>query len=211
MKNTGNKVLKGLGFCTTVGTIAVAGYLTYNIVYQNVNYTIASENARNAYNERSVDFDDLSLDKDLSKYVFNKTGVKVEENEYFKEINLKISEATTLEELKDVAISYVQGYFEYNNHNLDKTSVGLAMDGEKGVITYNDDVIGFDPDAEVVIGDLVETIGDIKYGTSKLTDDELKKELVKQMLLSQLYEVVTINGKQLTLRPLKCPNDEFTI
>ena len=151
------------------------------------------------------------MNDELSKYVFNKTGVKVEENEYFKEINLKISEATTLEELKDVAISYVQGYFEYNNHNLDKTSVGLAMDGEKGVITYNDDVIGFDPDAEVVIGDLVETIGDIKYGSSKLTDDELKKELVKQILLSQLYEVVTINGKQLTLRPLKCPNDEFTI
>ena len=85
------------------------------------------------------------------------------------------------------------------------------MDNEKGIITYNGDVIGFDPDAEVVIGDLIETIGDIKYGTSKLTDDELKKELVKQMLLSQLYEVVTINGKQLTLRPLKCPNDEFTI
>ena len=211
MKDTTNKTLKGLGFCTTVGAIAVAGYLAYNVVYQNVNYAFASENARNTYNERSVDFDDVSLDEDLSKYVFNKTGVKVEENEYFNEVNLKINEATTLEELKDIAISYVQGYFEYNNNSLDKDCVDLALDGEKGVITYNDDVMGFDPDAEVVIGNLIETIGDIKYNTSELTNEELKKELVKQMLLSQLYEVVTINSKQLTLRPLKCTNDEFTI
>lgn len=211
MENTGNKLLKGLGFCTTVGAIAVAGYLAYNIVYQNVNYAIASENARNTYNERNVDFDDVSLDEDLSKYVFNKTGVDVSKDEYFKEVNLKINEATTLEELKEVAISYIQGYFEYNNIRLDKTSVDLALDGEQGVITYDDRVMRFDPDAEVVFGDLIETIGDIKYETGDLTDEELKKKLVKQILLSELYEVVTINEQQLTLRPVKCPNDEFTI
>lgn len=211
MENTGNKLLKGLGFCTTVGVIAVAGYLAYNVVYQNVNYAIASENARNTYNERNVDFDDVSLDEDLSKYVFNKTGVDVSKDEYFKEVNLKINEATTLEELKEVAISYIQGYFEYNNIRLDKTSVDLALDGEQGVITYDDRVMRFDPDAEVVFGDLIETIGDIKYETGDLTDEELKKKLVKQILLSELYEVVTINEQQLTLRPVKCPNDEFTI
>lgn len=211
MENTGNKLLKGLGFCTTAGAIAVAGYLTYNVVYQNVNYAIASENARNTYNERNVDFDDVSLDEDLSKYVFNKTGVDVSKDEYFKEVNLKINEATTLEELKEVAISYIQGYFEYNNIRLDKTSVDLALDGEQGVITYDDRVMRFDPDAEVVFGDLIETIGDIKYETGDLTDEELKKVLVKQILLSELYEVVTINEQQLTLRPVKCPNDEFTI
>ena len=211
MKDTTNKTLKGLGFCTTVGAIAVAGYLAYNVVYQNVNYAIASENARNTYNERNVDFDDVSLDEDLSKYVFNKTGVDVSKDEYFKEVNLKINEATTLEELKEVAISYIQGYFEYNNIRLDKTSVDLALDGEQGVVTYDDRVMRFDPDAEVVFGDLIETIGDIKYETSDLTDEELKKVLVKQILLSELYEVVTINEQQLTLRPVKCPNDEFTI
>ena len=143
--------------------------------------------------------------------VFNKTGVDVSKDEYFKDVNLKINEATTLEELKEVEISYIQGYFEYNNIRLDKTSVDLALDGEQGVITYDDRVMRFDPDAEVVFGDLIETIGDIKYETGDLTDEELKKKLVKQILLSELYEVVTINEQQLTLRPVKCPNDEFTI
>lgn len=211
MKKAAKMSLKSFGYTAGFGVLAVAGYLAYNVVYKNVNYTLAIKNARNTYDERSMEFDDVSLDKDLSKYVFNKTGVDVSKDEYFKGINLKISDATTLEELKDIAVSYIQEYFEYNNVHLDKTSVNLALDGENGIVTYGDTVLRFDADAEIVFGDLIETINDIKYKTSELTDEELKKVLVKQILLSELYEIVTINEKQLTLRPVKCPNDEFTI
>lgn len=210
MKDESNKLLSGIGFCSAVGAIAVAGYLTYNVVYQNVNYTIASSNARNTYEERSLDFDDVSLDEDLSKYVFNKTGIKVEENEYFKEVNLKINEATTLDELRTIAVDYIRGYLKYNSSRLDKKTIDLVIDDEQSSITCDSGIIRFDPDAEIVFGGMIETLANIKYGTSELNEEGLKEELVKQILLSQLYEVVTINERQLTLRPLDCPNDKFT-
>lgn len=210
MKKATKIGLKSFGLATGVGAIVIVGYLTYNVVYENVNYTIANKNARDTYSERTVKFDGVSLDKDLSKYVFNKTGVNVGKDSYFEEVNQKINENLSLEELEEIATSYIRGYFEHNNSMLDDENIGLLVGGEKGSITYNGREIGLDPDAEAVFGDLIKTIGDIKFGTSDLEEEELKEKLVKQILASELYEVVTINEKQLTLRPAKCPNDDFT-
>jgi len=211
MENENNKKSSKLGFWITSGLIVVAGYLTYNTVYQNVNYRLSSEKARDTYNDRMAEFSDLSLDGDLSKYVFNETGLDVSENEYYEEFNKKLVNVKSLNELEKLAISYIRGYFEYNNIRLHASDVDLLIDGEEVFITYENDEVGLDADAEVVFKEMVKTIAEIRNGNSNLSEEELKNKLIAQILVSQTYETVTINSEQLTLRPQKLPNDSFTI
>ena len=73
------------------------------------------------------------------------------------------------EELKEVAIDYIDGYMKYNSSRLVNKSIDLVVDNEQGNITCDSGVINFDPDAEVVFGSMIETLADIKYGTSDMS------------------------------------------
>lgn len=205
-----NKDFSVFKFVLGAGVIAVSGYLAYNVTYNNVNFIISKNNAEDTYNERIAKFDDLRLNSDLSRYIFNKTGIKVEDDYYFDNYNTLLENTSDKDDLCNIVIDYIKGYFEKNNMSLNGELIGFSIDEDNNTyITYDGNCINLDSDAEFIFGNLIRSVDNIKNNITSLELDDAKKDVFKQVLVSETYEVVTINEKQLTLRPIEFEKNIF--
>lgn len=161
------------------------GSTAYNEGFKYSNETLAEKHATEDYNDIKKKISGIEVDKNLTDRIYSVTGIFVGEEEYFKEVNLKLESITSKEDLEVFATKYIKKYIDITNEYIEEDKLTVAPDGK---IYYHGNVLELDHDAMYVLENMINTLKNGENITSLTDELQYIDDLKRQLLISQVYE-----------------------
>ncbi len=178
--------------------ILLIGKKSFDTTYEQTEERIEMEHAKKDYQEFLDKLENLSFEEgNLSKRIYQKTGILVEEDAFYQKVNEELVLLKTKEEVEEFVCSYLPEYISRKSKEMKKERFTFYSNA----IYYEDEKLKLDADSLEVLGAILESLVESKKDMSEEEEDEWMRNMLKQLVASELYEVDTCSSKKLVLSP----------